>query len=75
MSSVIAIRVNEEEKQMISKVSALNNCGVSSWVKKIIYEYLENEYDIKFVEEYKKEKKKGLIKTKPIEKLFDELSV
>ena len=75
MDTMIAIRVNEKEKQMISGVSSLNNLKVSSWIKKIIFENIENDYDIKLVEEYESEKKKGLIKTQPIENLFNELGI
>lgn len=41
MGSVITIRVNEKEKQMISDVSMLNNCGVSTWVKNVILRSLK----------------------------------
>lgn len=72
MTSMIAIRVNDKEKKAIAEVSKLNNCGISSWIKKIIFEKLEDEYDLRIIKEYEKNKSKGLIKLKSIKKLFDE---
>ena len=75
MGSVITIRVSEKEKQMISAVSTLNNCGISTWVKNTIFEKLKDEYDLKVIKEYENEKRKCLTKYTPIETLFDEYGV
>ena len=75
MDSLIAIRVNEKEKKMIDKFSKLNNSGVSSWIKKIIYEYIENEFDIALIKEYENDKKNDRVKLKPIENLFKEYGI
>ena len=75
MTSMIAIRVNDKEKKAITEVSKLNNCGISSWIKKTIFEKLEDEYDLRIIKDYEKNKGNGLIELKPIEKLFDELGV
>ena len=75
MGSVITIRVNEKEKQMISDISKLNNCGISTWVKNVIFEKLEDEYDLKVIKEYENEKRKGTTTYSPIETLFEEYGV
>ena len=75
MNQMIAIRVSSKEKELIRKVSELNNCGMSSWIKKIILEKLEDEYDLKIVKEYEKRKREKMIKLKPIEELFEKYGV
>ena len=75
MDSMIAIRVNEKEKKIINKISKLNNCGVSSWIKRVIYEYIENEFDIAIINEYERDKKDGKVELKPIENLFSEYGI
>ncbi len=75
MTSMIAIRVNDEEKKAISKVSKLNNCGISSWIKKTIFEKIEDEYDLNVIKDYEERKKMGLVEYKPIEELFNKYGV
>lgn len=38
-------------------------------------EKIEDEYDLKVIEEYEKEKKAGTLKTYPIEKLWSEFGL
>ena len=75
MGSVIIIKINEKEKQMISDISKLNNSGISTWVKNVIFEKLEDEYDLKVIKEYENEKRKGTATYSPIETLFEKYGV
>ena len=58
---IISIRVNEEEKKLLEQASKLYGSGISSLVKQIVFEKLEDEYDLALAEksyqEYLKDKK------------------
>ena len=75
MNQMIAIRVSDKEKELIRKASKLHNCGISSWSKRIIFEKLEDEYDLKIAKEYEKRKNENLTRLKPIEELFEKYGV
>lgn len=61
--SIISIRVNDEEKKMLDSASKVYGCKVSSMIKRIVFEKLENDYDLKIFEEYEKDKANGTLKT------------
>lgn len=55
--NIISLRVNQEEKRILEEFSKLYNCGVSSMIKKILFEKLEEEYDLKIVKEFEEKEK------------------
>ena len=61
--SVISIRVNDDEKKVLDSASKAYGCKVSSMIKKIVFEKLENDYDLKIFEEYEKDKANSTLKT------------
>lgn len=73
MSNVISVRLNEQEKELINNIALLNGVGISTMIKKIIFEKLEEEYDYKIIKEYEKEKQNGTIELIPFEDLLKEL--
>lgn len=75
MSSIISVRVNDTEEKILNSVSAMYGCGVSSFIKKVVFEKIEDDYDIKSIEEYESEKKNGTLETRPIEELWEELDL
>ena len=62
MSSICSIRINEEEKDILQKASKIYGCGISSMIKQIVFEKLEDDYDLKIIEEYEKDKKNKALK-------------
>lgn len=44
--SVISLRLNEQEEKLLREISSFEGLGLSSYIKKIISERLEDEYDI-----------------------------
>lgn len=48
--SVISLRLNENEEKILKEVSEFEGMGISSYIKKIIFERLEDEYDIKLAD-------------------------
>lgn len=59
MPKTITIRLNEEEEMMMNKIEKMYNCGISTALKKLVQEKLEDEYDRKAVEEFRENVKKG----------------
>lgn len=75
MSSVVSVRMNDSEAEILNNAAAFYGCAVSSLLKKLAIEKLEDEYDLSIIRDYEEDKKRGLVKTKPIKELFDELGV
>ncbi|NCE98257.1 type II toxin-antitoxin system RelB family antitoxin [Emergencia sp. 1XD21-10] len=73
--SVISVRVTNDEMTMLENVSKLYGCGVSSMIKQIVFDKLEEEYDLQIIERYEKEKASGTLETRPIEALWEELEL
>ncbi|MFR3817581.1 MAG: type II toxin-antitoxin system RelB family antitoxin [Fusobacterium varium] len=71
--SVISLRLNENEEKILKEVSEFEGLGISSYIKKIIFENLEDEYDIKLADRaYKNHIATGM-KTTSFEDLVKEL--
>lgn len=63
---IVSVRVNDDEMKVLNEFSKLYGCGVSSMIKRIVFEKLE---------EYEKEKANGTLKTCPIDDLWKELDL
>ena len=64
MKSTITIRLDETEKDIIQNCANSKGLTMSEFMKKVVLDYIEDEYDLKIYKEYLKEKdtlKKGLV--------------
>lgn len=52
----ITLRVSEEEKQWIESYAQVNGVSLSNALRQAIFEKMEDEYDLKMVAEFEKEK-------------------
>lgn len=75
MSSIISVRVSDSEQELLNKASALYGCGVSSLMKRLAFEKLEDEFDLSVIEEYERKKEAGSLKTRPVGELWKELDL
>ena len=73
--SVISVRVSDDEMKVLESASKAYGCKVSSMMKKIVFERLEDEYDLKVFEEYEKEKASGNLKTYTHEEVWEKLGI
>lgn len=48
--SVISLRLNDNEEKILREISEIEGMGLSSYIKKILFERLEDEYDIKLAD-------------------------
>jgi len=55
--SMITLRVSEEEKEVLQRYADFTGVSLSEFIKSRVLESIEDEYDLKMIEEYEKNKK------------------
>ncbi|ASQ49143.1 hypothetical protein JCM16777_0855 [Leptotrichia wadei] len=70
--SVISIRFNDEEEKVIKKFIESKGFSVSQYIKDLIFEKIEDEYDLEICKEYLKAKEEGKLVTIPFEEAAKE---
>lgn len=75
MKDTVTIRFNEDEKVMFENAAKLYNCSISSMIKRLAIEKIEDEIDLEIVRKYEKAKENGTLKTRPINELWKELGL
>ena len=73
MSSVISVRVSDAELELLNKAASIYGCEISSLMKRLVFEKLEDEYDLHKIEKY--EGKNDTFKTRPASELWVELDL
>ena len=73
--SVISIRFNEEEEEILKNYVKSKEINLSQYIKNIIFEKIEEEYDLKLVQEYLKAKSEGTLKLIPFEEAIKEWDI
>ena len=59
--SVVSIRFNDEEEEILKNYVKSKEINLSQYIKNIIFEKIEEEYDLKSVQEYLKAKSEGTL--------------
>ena len=70
--SVVSIRFNDEEEEIVKNYVKSKGTNLSQYIKNIIFEKIEEEYNLKLVQEYLKEKSEGILNLKPFEEAVKE---
>ena len=70
--SVVSIRFNDEEEEIVKKYVKSKGTNLSQYIKNTIFEKIEEEYDLKLVQEYLKSKSEGTLNLKPFEEAVKE---
>lgn len=73
--NIISVRVNDDEMAILEKASKLYSNKISSMIKQIVFEKLEEDYDIKAVMEYEKQKEAGTLETRDIEEVAIDMNI
>ena len=63
MENVVILRLDETEKGIIQNYASSKGMTMSEFMKKVVLDYIEDEYDLKIYKEYLKEKENGTLKT------------
>ena len=59
--STLTIRLNEEEKNIFQSVSGLYGGKLSTTIKQLALEKLEDEYDLQLMKEYEERKERNKV--------------
>ena len=73
--SVVSIRFNDEEEEIVKNYVKSKGTNLSQYIKNIIFEKIEKEYDLKSVQEYLKEKSEGTLNLIPFEEAIKEWDI
>lgn len=70
--SVVSIRFNDEEEEIVKNYVKSKGTNLSQYIKNIIFEKIEEEYDLKLVQEYLKAKSEDTLNLIPFEEAIKE---
>ena len=70
--SVVSIRCNDDEDEILKNYIKSKVINLSQYIKNIIFEKIEEEYDLKLVQEYLKAKSEGTLNLIPFEEAVKE---
>lgn len=72
---VISIRFNDDEERIVKKFVESKGFTVSQYIKNLIIEKIEDEYDLEICKNYLKEKEEGRLKLVSYEDAVKELGL
>ncbi len=75
MADTVTICFTAEERKRFEDSVKLYNCSVSAMIKRLALEKLEDEMDLKSVNEYESAKRNKTLKTQPLNELWSELNL
>lgn len=73
--TTISLRIPDEDLQVLKAYAKFHNKTLSEIIRSTMIEKIEDEYDLKVIEEYEKEKKAGTLKTYSHEELWSEFGL
>ena len=73
--SVVSIRFNDEEEEIVKNYVKSKGTNLSQYIKNIIFEKIEEEYDLKLVQEYLKVKSEETLNLIPFEEAIKEWDI
>ena len=73
--STLTIRLNEEEKSIFQSVSGLYGGKLSTTIKQLALEKIEEEYDLKLMKEYEERKEKNEVEYVSLEDMKEVFEV
>ena len=73
--SVVSIRFNDVEEEIVKNYVKSKETDLSQYIKNIIFEKIEEEYDLKLVQEYLKAKSEETLNLIPFEEAIKEWDI
>ena len=73
--SVVSIRFNDEKEEIVKNYVKSKGTNLSQYIKNIIFEKIEEEYDLKLVQEYLKAKSEETLNLIPFEEAIKEWDI
>ena len=68
--SMITLRVSEEEKVVLQRHADFTGVSLSEFIKTRVIESIEDEYDLKMIEAYERNRKKEFYSLDEVKKLL-----
>ena len=75
MSATITIRLNEEEQKIFNEYAKVYKGGLSTMIKQLALERLQEEYDLAAIERYERGIADGSVTTRPYSELLKEVGL
>lgn len=75
MSSTVTIRLNEEEKKVFTEYSKVYRGGLSTMIKQLALEKLQDEYDLAVAERFERGLADGSVTIRPYSELVKEVEL
>ena len=72
MTSTVTIRLNEEERKIFSEYAKVYKGGLSTMIKQLALEKLQDEYDLALAERFESGMSDGTISIRPYSELLKE---
>ena len=73
--SVVSIRFNDDEEELLKNYVKSKGLNLSQYIKNTIFEKIEEEYDLKSVQEYLKAKSERTLNLIPFEEAIKEWDI
>ena len=73
MSAVISVRLNDQEQNFLEQASESMQCKISTLLKELTFQKLEDEYDMHMISEYEKEKEAGTLELFSLDDVVKEI--
>ena len=73
--SMISFRVTDEEKDELNEAAKMYGGSISCMIKRILFERLHDDYDMKIAMDFEKKLESGEIKTRNIRELAKEVGI
>ena len=73
--SVVSIRFNDDEEEILKNYLKSKGINLSQYIKNTIFEKIEEEYNLKSVQEYLKAKSEGTLNLIPFEEAIKEWDI
>lgn len=75
MGRTVTITLSDDEYELFEKQAVLFNCGLSSVIKELAIEKLEDEYDLHIIDDYERRKRNGKLKLYSFDEMIKELGL
>ena len=75
MNTTITIRLNDEERKLFEEYSKVYRGGVSTMIKQLALEKLQDEFDLMAAAKFEKDYKDGTVTVRPYSELLKEVGI
>ncbi|MBQ9046292.1 MAG: antitoxin [Solobacterium sp.] len=75
MSTTVTIRLNDEEKAVFDEYASIYKGGLSTMIKQLALEKIQDEYDLAAARKFEEGIKDGSVTIRPYEELLKETGI